>query len=105
MPAVETDDGQLDRRVTIELLFRSVNEKLRGLNAEFETFADEQALFVCECSRLDCIAQIELAVAAFDRICSLPDRYLVLPKHEVLEIERVVERQAAYLVVEKLQAV
>ena len=52
-----------------------MNEKLRGFNAEFKTFAEEQALFVCECSRLDCIAQIELAVAAFDEICSLPDRH------------------------------
>ena len=55
-------------------------------------------------NELLCLAQIELAVAAFDRICSLPDRYLVLPEHEVLEIERVVERKAAYVVVEKLQA-
>ena len=102
---MQTDDRQIDRRVQNELLFRAVNEKLRGLNAEFEAFSDDQALFVCECSRIDCIAQVELAVAAFDEICALPHRYLVLPEHEVLEIERVVERRPAYLVVEKLQAI
>ena len=59
---MQTDDRQIDRRVQNELLFRAVNEKLRGLNAEFEAFSDDQALFVCECSRIDCIAQVELAV-------------------------------------------
>lgn len=43
---MQTDDRQVDRRVRNEVMFRSVNAKLRSLNAEFEPFADEQALFV-----------------------------------------------------------
>jgi hypothetical protein len=98
---VETEKHHLDRRIRNELLFRSVNEKLRGLNVEFEGFAGERALFVCECARLYCIEQIELAVDDFDEICSVPDRFLVIPGHETVELERVVSRDALYYVVEK----
>lgn len=102
MVPVETERQHLDRRVRNEMLFRAVNEKLRGLNAEFEAFADEQALFVCECSRIDCIEQIELAVADFDEICRMPNRYVVIPSHEVLDVESVVSQEAGYFVVEKM---
>jgi hypothetical protein len=102
MVPVETEEQHLDRRIRNEMLFRAVNEKLRGLNAEFEAFADERALFVCECSRIDCIEQIELAVADFDEICGMPNRYMVIPGHELLDVESVVSREAGYLVVEKL---
>jgi hypothetical protein len=98
---VETEKHHLDRRIRNELLFRSVNEKLRGLNVEFEGFAGERALFVCECARLYCIEQIELAVETFDEICSVPDRFLVIPGHESVEVERVVSREPLYLVIEK----
>jgi hypothetical protein len=91
----------LDRRIRNELLFRSVNEKLRGLNLEFEGFADEHALFVCECARLQCIEQIELPVETFDEICAMPDRFLVVPGHETVEVEHVVSRGRRYFVVEK----
>jgi hypothetical protein len=98
---VETEEHHVDRRIRNELLFRSVNEKLRGLNLEFEGFAGERALFVCECARLYCIEQIELPVEAFDKICAVPDRFLVIPGHETTEVEHVVSRERQYFLVEK----
>ena len=91
----------VDRRIRNELLFRAVNEKLRGLNADFEGFAGEHALFVCECSRIECIEQIELAVATFDRICDVSLQYIVAPGHETLEVEQVISRELRYTVVER----
>jgi hypothetical protein len=93
-----------DRRIRNELLFRAVNEKLRALNAAFEGFADETAVFVCECSRIGCIEQIELAVDVFDRICGRADTYIVRPGHEAPEVEQVVSQEATYLVVERRPA-
>jgi hypothetical protein len=98
---VEIQKHHLDRRIRNELLFRSVNEKLRGLNVEFEGFAGEQALFVCECARLHCIEQIELAVETFDEICAMQGRFLVIPGHETVDVECVVSREPRYFVVEK----
>jgi hypothetical protein len=83
-------------------LFRTANEKLRSLNVAFERFADEHALFVCECARIDCIDHIELAVSRFDGICATPNRFIVIPGHETLDVEHVVVRETTYLVVEKL---
>jgi hypothetical protein len=102
---VATEEQQVDRRIKNELLFRTANEKLRPLNAAFERFAGEQALFVCECSRIECIEHVELAVAAFDRICGEPNRYIVIPGHETLEVERVVSRETTYFVVESARAI
>ena len=72
--------GRHDRN---ELLFRAVNEKLRILNVEFEGFANELAVFVCECDEIDCMVQIEVSVGAFDAVCAQPFRYVVSPGHHV----------------------
>jgi hypothetical protein len=98
---VTTEEQHVDRRIRNEVPFRTVNEKLRALNAAFEHFADENALFVCECSRIGCIEQIELAVETFDGICGRPNNYIVLPGHQTPEVECVVSREATYLVVER----
>lgn len=100
--AVATGEQHVDRRIRNELLFRAVNEKLRALNADFEGFAGEQALFVCECSRIECIEHIELAVATFDGVCNTLTQYVVAPGHDSPDLERVVVRETTYLVVERL---
>ena len=96
-------DGRRDgKRGQNELLFRAVNEKLRALNVEFEGFANETAVFVCECNRIECMAQMELGVEAFDAVCAQPLRFVVVPGHEVPGVEQVVDRNGTYVVVEKL---
>lgn len=98
-------DGHRDgRRLQNELLFRAVNEKLRALNVEFEGFANETAVFVCECNRIECMAQIELKVDAFDAVCEQPLRFVLVPGHELPEVEVVVDRNGTYVVIEKLVA-
>ena len=100
---METDTQRLvrlDKPVRIEALFRTVNDKLRELNVEFEAFVDTTALFVCECSRLDCIQQIELPVAMFDEVSARPDRFVLVPGHETLGPDVVVARGDGYVVVE-----
>ena len=109
LPALPKEDGgaplesndRRDRRLRNEKLFRTVNNKLRELNVEFEGFADETALFVCECSRLECIEQLTVAVAVFDAVCARPGQFVLVPGHELPEIDRVVERNGPYLVVQK----
>jgi hypothetical protein len=102
---VEIDGRRDGKRVQNELLFRAVNEKLRALNVEFEGFANEMAVFVCECNRIECMTQIELGVEAFDAVCAEPLRFVVVPGHEVPEVEQVVGRNGTYVVVEKTAAI
>ncbi len=85
-----------------EALFREVNEALaRGLWPGEE---ERPARFRCECARLDCSQTIELTAAAYSAVRARPRRFFVLPGHEVPEVEDVVARKGAYLVVEKRDA-
>jgi hypothetical protein len=90
-----------DPRVRNEALFRAVNQKLRELNVVFEGFAGETAVFVCECSRLDCIQQIELPLRVFDGVAARPECFLLVPGHEAPDLDAVVEREDGYVIVEK----
>jgi hypothetical protein len=63
---------------------------------------DARAVFVCECARLGCNQLIALSRAAYEAVRAHSRRLFVLATHELLEIERVVERHDDCLVVEQL---
>ena len=85
------------RRAENENTFRLINENVVSLAGE------EEALdFVCECSRLDCTERIRLAVDAYRRLRQVPEWFVVKRGHEQLDIERVVEEEREYLIVEKI---
>jgi hypothetical protein len=94
----EEDPG---RRMRCQALFRAVNVRLRELNVEFEDFAGETPVFVCECHRLDCIEVVKLRWAAFDALCSTSSRFALVPGHDSPDLETVVERAEGYVIVEK----
>jgi hypothetical protein len=93
--------GNTDRRVkqaaAAEVNGRRVNEAIeRGTNAA------GAAVFVCECGNLGCNATVELTIPVYERVRSGFDRFLVVPGHELPDIERVAERHEDYLVVTKV---
>ncbi|HZD87896.1 MAG TPA: hypothetical protein VE088_07820 [Gaiellaceae bacterium] len=88
-----------ERAARNEVLFREVNghiEELAQRIRRIDSFA-----IVCECSHRDCMAGIEVEPEAYRAVRVHPLRFLLSPGHEQLEIERVVERTAHYVVVEK----
>jgi hypothetical protein len=99
------NEQQARRLASNEALFRTVNERIVGLNEVFESLADS-SVFVCECSRIACIEQIELSLAEYARVRSNPRRFILAPSedHLVPEIERIIERTDRYVVVEKLDS-
>jgi len=97
--SVATEETRLARN---EALYREVNERIAELAEEFsEDEVRNPVGFVCECAAAGCAEPIELTLAEYEAIRAEPTRFAVVPEHERLEIERVVERHAAYLVVEK----
>jgi hypothetical protein len=92
--------GDSDRRVkqaaAAEVNGRQVNEAI-----ERGTGAAGVAVFVCECGNLGCNATVELTIPAYEQVRSGFDRFLVVPGHELPDIERVAERHEDYLVVAK----
>jgi hypothetical protein len=83
-----------------EAVFREVNEGIE--RGHWPGEEDSAVSFRCECARLGCNDLIELSPRAYEQVRSDPRRFIVLPGHERLDVEIVVERRAGYLVVEKL---
>jgi hypothetical protein len=83
-----------------EALFREINEGIE--RGQWPGEEDSPVSFRCECARLGCNELVELTVRAYERVRSNPRRFIVLPGHEQLGVEVVVERDPEYLVVEKL---
>ena len=96
------NEQQTQRLASNEELFRTVNEQMVGLNEAFEPIA-RRSVFICECSRVECVEQLELTLAEYAEVRSDPLRFLVAPsgEHVAPEIETIVERTDRYFVVEK----
>jgi len=85
-----------------EVLYREVNERVRELNATFGV-EEEHVDFVCECERLDCTERMSMSVAEYERIRGDARRFAVRPGHDVPQVERVVEENERFVVVEKVE--
>ena len=85
-----------------ETLFREVNERVKSVS---EGFAEPEAMaeFVCECGDDSCAARIQMSLAEYERVRSSPIRFVIVPGHELPEVERVVEENDRFTVVEKLR--
>lgn len=98
----EPDETPDDRRPLVgraaaaEVNGRQVNEAI-----ERGTRTATAAVFVCECGNVGCNSTIELTIAAYESVRSGFERFLVVPGHELEDIEDVVERHESYLVVAK----
>lgn len=102
MMTARSADGAL-RAARNQILLREVNERIKALNEAFDLLTPT-GTWVCECADLSCIEQIELTLAEYEAIRAHGARFPVAPGHEVLEVERVVERHDRYYVVEKIGA-
>jgi hypothetical protein len=82
-----------------EALFQEVNRQIEKLEEKLgrrRTFA-----ILCECSRKHCLDTFEVEPEIYERVRSTPLLFFLAPGHEDPEVERVVERNPQFLVVEK----
>jgi hypothetical protein len=91
-----------ERLARNETLFRGVNEKVKEVRGEFEEReAGDLIEFICECGREGCVEQVPLTVAEYEAVRARPTRFLLKPGHWQSEVERVVEQNERFAVVEK----
>jgi hypothetical protein len=88
-----------DRVAENEATFRRANEAL--LLSFQELGPDELAPFICECGDDRCTQTIRLKLEEYEEVREQAGRFVVVPGHEILEVERVVEASERYEVVEK----
>jgi hypothetical protein len=90
----------VDRDIRVgknEALFREVNERIREI-----TTYDGGVEFLCECGDPECTQPIVMSLAEYESVRSRATRFVIVPGHEVADVERVVERTDRFAVVEKL---
>jgi hypothetical protein len=83
-----------------EALFRNVNERIEGLGEAFGLITESMTI-VCECGDSSCVEQIELAVPEYERIRSDSTLFVIVPGHEIPDVEHVVESTDGFDVVRK----
>jgi hypothetical protein len=83
-----------------EAIFREANEGLRARYEELEPI--ELSPFLCECGDERCTRVVRLATEEYAQVRAHPARFVVVPGHQILEAERVVECNERFDVVEKI---
>ena len=95
-------DARDARLAKNEALFREVNERIAEVGERLQVLPDDELLeFRCECGSAECDTPISMTRAEYEHVRSDDDRFAVVPGHEDLKIERVVERTERYFAVDK----
>ena len=83
-------DARAKRIADNESRFREINERLRtDLRALPED--DERVDFVCECGHVDCAQSVPLTLAEYETVRAGSLDFLVVPGHEIGDVEDVVD--------------
>jgi hypothetical protein len=98
-PGRDQDRAAWERRIACaEINGRRVNEAIERGRLPHQ----DDATFVCECGRLECTDKVHLQLADYERVRSGFDRFLLVPGHEVPDVDTVVRREDGYVVAQKL---
>lgn len=93
--------GDAIRAAKNEVLLRDLNERLE---AHHRLVGRRFPEWVCECADETCAEPVEMSVEEYEAVRAEATRFLVVPSIEHVEprIERVVQREDRYWVVEKI---
>ena len=89
------DDLTRKRLEHNEAVFRAINEEID------EARNGHAHEYLCECADTSCSETIRLSHEEYRTVRGDPKRFVLVPGHEVAELEDVVRREADHLVVEK----
>ena len=93
-----TMDRSFEQLVRNQILLREVNERVAEVA---DTWAGEPPKFLCECSNTDCVETIALSQSEYETVRSSPNLFVLLPGHELSEVDRIVETAERFCLVEK----
>jgi hypothetical protein len=97
-PDLTVAEAREERLARNEIAFRSVNERIQEMAV---SFGGDDYEFVCECSAAGCLERVTLTRAEYEHVRGEGTRFFVLPGHENVAVEVVVETLPTHLVVEK----
>jgi hypothetical protein len=99
-----TEDRE-DRQVKNEALFRGLNERVHATTDELNSGSlinmPDRKEYLCECAEIACLDRISVSQAEYENARSNPVWFLIVPGHDVVDIETVVETNERFALVEK----
>ena len=93
-------DERLRRIGENEALYRQVNEQVKGIS-EGMVATMGQFNVICECATLECMTQIAISPNVYEQARSESERFIVVPGHQIDEIEAVIADHGTFYVIEK----
>ena len=84
-----------------EAAARATNETLESGLTSLPLERDELVAFVCECGVATCRELVKVDLATYERIRRDARHFLLVPGHEILGTEDIVEQAQNYIVVQK----
>jgi hypothetical protein len=87
-----------EQLVRNQLLLRDVNERIAEVAVGWP---GDPPTFLCECSNEDCHETLALSLGEYEVVRSSLNLFVVLPGHELLEVDRVVDARERFTLVEK----
>ena len=98
-PCTMTGDPRAERLAANEALFRTANERMAGWE-EQHALSHIEAYF-CECADTECREKVSLRKADYERVRANSRQFVVVPGHEIEDVEAVIERHDGWAIVEK----
>jgi hypothetical protein len=96
-----------DRIIRNEALFRELNERVREIEETLEARGvaepTDYGEYFCECGMERCIEKIRLTHEEYERVRSSPLQFAIVPGHEIVAVERVVQTTDRFAMVEKFE--
>ncbi|TMJ97583.1 MAG: hypothetical protein E6G67_02595 [Actinobacteria bacterium] len=87
-----------ERLAKNEALFREVNERVKDVAAAAE---GDLIDFICECGDDDCTQVVALTQTEYEKVRADPRQFVVIPGHELPDVEDVAGQADRYLIVRK----
>jgi len=96
------DEFSERRLVENEVIFRDANQTAQQFIEQVEgPHSAKKAGFYCECSNLDCRERIELTAEEYKRLHQNKRHFVVVPGHEMPQVEKVIQQETTYSLIEK----
>ncbi len=98
-------DERRERQAKNEMLFRSLNERIKQLGEELLSQDDGERAwdFVCECENIACTEPVALTITEYEAVRENGRHFIVGPgaEHVDTNVENVVDMSSRYWIVEK----
>ncbi len=95
-------DLREERILENEQAFATINQRLRrDIERASDVADDDPVAFVCECGQAACHDSVELTVSEYRATHVDPRDFVVIPGHEIPDVEDVIQRAERYLRIRK----